>query len=263
MIYGKNRVNDELDNIDCDKVVDAKIYAKKYINIVNDNLCLSNRLSDSIEELIEGLNVDTFNDIMKNKLKDFKSSIIKCVTKFDKYVKQDTKKKDTKTIIQYDANNNNNNNINNNNNNNNNKEPDIKRATCDDIKAYIIDKQELIKKRYKSLIETNKTIKNNDDLVYNTLKKLPNESQPKLIELIRLDTLLNDSINVIWREIYERNKKNIKKIDTNKIKNVDTFIHKLINVINNKKQLIRTFVIVISDNQILRYQIIRLIHMQL
>ena len=95
------------------------------------------------------------------------------------------------------------------------------------------------------------------------MKKLPNESQPKLIELIRLDTLLNDSINVIWREIYERNKKNIKKIDTNKIKNVDTFIHKLINVINNKKQLIRTFVIVISDNQILRYQIIRLIHMQL
>ena len=114
LIYGKNRVNDELDNIDCDKVVDAKLYAKKYINIVNDKLCLSNRVSDSIEELIEGLNVDTFNDIMKNKLEDFKSSIIKCVTKFDKYVKQDTKKKDTKTPIQYDANNNNNNNNNNN-----------------------------------------------------------------------------------------------------------------------------------------------------
>ena len=114
LIYGKNRVNDELDNIDCDKVVDAKLYAKKYINIVNDKLCLSNRVSDSIEELIEGLNVDTFNDIMKNKLEDFKSSIIKCVTKFDKYVKQDTKKKDTKTLIQYDANNNNNNNNNNN-----------------------------------------------------------------------------------------------------------------------------------------------------
>ena len=35
-----------------------------------------------------------------------------------------------------------------------------------------------------------------------------------------------------------------KKTDTNKIKNVDTFIHKLINVINNKKQLIRTLVTV-------------------
>ena len=93
-------------------------------------------------------------------------------------------------------------------------------------------------------METNKTIKNNDDLVYNTLKKLPNESQPKLIELIRLDTLLNDSINVIWREIYDRNEKVIKKIDIDKIKNVDTFIRKLINVIDNKKQLIRTLVIV-------------------
>ena len=79
------------------------------------------------------------------------------------------------------------------------------------------------------------------------MKKLPNESQPKLIELIRLDTLLNDSINVIWREIYDRNKKVIKKIDTNKINNIDTFIHKLINVINNKKQLIRTLVIVKLD----------------
>ena len=76
------------------------------------------------------------------------------------------------------------------------------------------------------------------------MKKLPNESQLKLIGLIRSDTLLNDSINVIWRDIFERNKKYIKNIDINKIKNVDTFIHKLINVINNKKQMIRTLVIV-------------------
>ena len=41
-------------------------------------------------------------------------------------------------------------------------------------------------------------------MVYNALKKLPNESQPKLIELIRLDTILNDSINVLWHEVYER-----------------------------------------------------------
>ena len=97
-------------------------------------------MSDSIEELMEGVNVDTSNDIAKNKIKDFKSTIIKWVNKFNKYVKQDTKKKDTKIIIQYDANNNN---------NNNNKEPDIKQATCDDIKVYIIDKQKLIKKDIK------------------------------------------------------------------------------------------------------------------
>ena len=68
---------------------------------------------------------------------------------------------------------------------------------------------------------------------------MPKESQPKLVELIRLDTLLNDSINVIWREIYERNKNIIKKIDINKIKNFDTFIHQLNIIINNKKQLLK------------------------
>ena len=81
-------------------------------------------------------------------------------------------------------------------------------------------------------------------MVYNTLKKLPKESQPKLIELVRLDTILNDSINVIWREIYERDKKGIKKIDINKIKNIDIFIHQLNIVINNRKLLLKTLVIV-------------------
>ena len=81
---------------------------------------------------LKGLNVDTSNDIAKNKIKDFKSIILKWVNKFNKYVKQDT--------------NNNNNNNNNNDNDSNNNEPDIKQATCDDIKAYIIDKQKLIKK---------------------------------------------------------------------------------------------------------------------
>ena len=50
-------------------------------------------------------------------------------------------------------------------------------------------------------------------MIYTALKKLPKESQSKLTELVRLDTILGDSINVIWREIYERDKKGIKKID--------------------------------------------------
>ena len=36
MIYGKNRVNNEIDNIDCDKDEDIKRYTGKYIKIVND-----------------------------------------------------------------------------------------------------------------------------------------------------------------------------------------------------------------------------------
>ena len=39
-------------------------------------------------------------------------------------------------------------------------------------------------------------------------------------------------------------KKIIKKIDINKTKNIDTFIHQLNIIINNKKQLLKTLVIV-------------------
>ena len=96
---------------------------------------------------MEDLNVDTSNDIATTKMKDLKSIMLKSVNKFNSYFKQDTKKKDTKSIIQYDANNNNNNN--NNNSSNNNNKPDIEKATNDDIKAYITDKQKLIKKDIK------------------------------------------------------------------------------------------------------------------
>ena len=45
-----------------------------------------------------------------------------------------------------------------------------KPATSADMKAHIIVKQKLIKKRYKSLLETKKTIKNNIELIYSALK---------------------------------------------------------------------------------------------
>ena len=81
-------------------------------------------------------------------------------------------------------------------------------------------------------------------MIYTALKKLPEESHSKLTELVRWDTILNDSINVIWGEIYETDKKGIKRIDVNKIKNVDGLIHQLKKIINNKIVLLKTSVIV-------------------
>ena len=49
-------------------------------------------------------------------------------------------------------------------------EANNKPATSADIKAHITDKQKLIKKRYKSLLQTKKTIKNNIELIYSALK---------------------------------------------------------------------------------------------
>ena len=157
------------------------------------------------------------------------------MTNFNSYIKKETRKKDTakeyiekvnakKNSVEHDAND--------------------KPATNADIKALIKDKQKIIKQRFKSLLQTKKTIKNNTELIYSALKRLPKESQPKLIELIRLDTISNNSINVVWHEIYERKRKVFKTIDTSKVKNVDGFIDLLINVINNKTALLKTTVIV-------------------
>ena len=62
----------------------------------------------------------------------------------------------------------------------------------------------------------------------------------KANELIKLDTILNDLINVIWREINDSYKKAIKKIDINKIKNVDSFIYELKAIINHNILLLKT-----------------------
>ena len=196
LIHGKNRVNNEIDNIDCDIVEEARRYLTKYIKIVSDKQVLIYSVSESINELMEGLDVNTSNDIVIKEIKDFKSVVIESINKFNSYIKLETKKKDIEkkdiekkdikkkgikkndtakehiektnaktNSIEHDANN--------------------KPATNADIKAYIIDKQKLIKKRYKILLETKKTIKNNIELIYSALKKLPTESQPKLTELVR------------------------------------------------------------------------------
>ena len=66
-IYCENRVNNEIDNIDCYIDEDAKRYATKYINIVNDKQVLINAVSELIDELMEDLDVDTSNDIAAKK----------------------------------------------------------------------------------------------------------------------------------------------------------------------------------------------------
>ena len=52
-------------------------------------------VSESIDDLIRNIDVTTSNDIVLKKLKDYKSHILKLLNKFNSYIKQDTKKKDT------------------------------------------------------------------------------------------------------------------------------------------------------------------------
>ena len=94
MIYSKNRINNEIDNIDCDKVEDARRYTDKYIKIVSDKQVLIYSVSESINELMEGLDVNTSNDIAIKEIKDFKRVVIKSIDKFNSYIKLETNNKD-------------------------------------------------------------------------------------------------------------------------------------------------------------------------
>ena len=169
-------------------------------------------------------------------MKVFKNNLVKRIEKFNSYIKYEREKKYTenntelvtKIVVKKK-------------NTKPDTKPDYDLVTNYEIKTYIIDKKT---NKKQILLETKKTIRNNIYSIYNALKKLPKESQPKLIELVRLDTILNDSINVVWREIYERDKKMIKKIDVNKTKNVEGFICQLKGIINNKILLLKTSVIV-------------------
>ena len=94
MIYGKNRVDNEIDNIDCDIIEDAKRYTDKYIKIVSDKQVLIYSVSESIDELMEDLDVNTSNDIAIKEIKDFKRAVIQLIDKFNSYIKLEFKKRD-------------------------------------------------------------------------------------------------------------------------------------------------------------------------
>ena len=82
MIFGKNRVNNQMDNIDCNIVEDAKTFLTKYIKIVSDKQVLVYSVSESIDELKEGLDINSSNDTTTKEVKDFKKAVIKLIDQF-------------------------------------------------------------------------------------------------------------------------------------------------------------------------------------
>ena len=140
-MYGKNRLNNEINNIDGDKEKDINKYIQKYINIVNDKISYVNEVSELINDLMGGIHVNTSNDIALQKLKEFKNYMVKSINSFNSYIKIDsknntepdsknnTKKKDTKNNTEPDT--------------KNNTKPDTKNKmkpyTKDDIESNIND----------------------------------------------------------------------------------------------------------------------------
>ena len=99
-VYGENEVNNEINSIDIDKKKDAKGYINKYINIVNDKICLIN-VSELTDELMLGIDQNTYNDTALSKMKVLKNNLVKRIEIFNSYIKYETEKKYTKnnTVI--------------------------------------------------------------------------------------------------------------------------------------------------------------------
>ena len=109
-------------------------------------------------------------------MKLFKNNLINRIEKYNLYIKHGIEKKYTENNTESDTENNTKSDTENNTepvtkivDKKKNTKPDTKLdkdlATNDEIKKHIIDKQKIIKKRYKSILEIKKTIKNNIDLV--------------------------------------------------------------------------------------------------
>ena len=157
MIFNKNRVNNEMDNIHCDIVEDGRTYLNKYIKIVIDKQGLIYSVSESTDGLMEDLDVNSSNDTAMKEVKELKKAVIKSIDKFLSYIKQETKKKGTekKGIETKDTEKEH---IKNVNDKNSLKYTNNKPPTNDNIKAHIKDKQKLIKQRFNSLLKTKKSI---------------------------------------------------------------------------------------------------------
>ena len=65
-----------------------------------------------------------------------------------------------------------------------------------------------------------------------------NDTWLRLIELNKIDTILDDALNVVWYEIYGKNRKSSIIINIDKYNDIDGNVSKLTDVINNEINLI-------------------------
>ena len=85
-------------------------------------------------------------------------------------------------------------------------------------------------------------VTNNIKSVYKAKCKLQdeiylNDTWLRLDELNRIDTIFNDTLNVVWYEIYEKNRKSSKMINIGKHKNIGKYLSKLGDIIINNIKL--------------------------
>ena len=98
----------------------------------------------------------------------------------------------------------------------------------------INNKKALINKINIRLSKAKTKVSNNIKSIYKGLSKLQNDDSWLRLELNKIDTILDDAINVVWYDIYGKNRKSSKIINIDKHKDIDGYVSKLTAIMNNK-----------------------------
>ena len=103
----------------------------------------------------------------------------------------------------------------------------------------INNKKNLINKINIRLSKAKTKVSNNIKSIYKALPKLQDDdSWLRVVELNNIDTILDDALNVVWYEIYGKNRKSSKIINIDTHKDIDGSVSKLTIIINNKLKLL-------------------------
>ena len=103
----------------------------------------------------------------------------------------------------------------------------------------INNKKNLINKINIRLSKAKTKVSNNIKSIYKALSKLQDDdSWLRVVDLNNIDTILDDALNVVWYEIYGKNRKSSKIINIDTHKDIDGSVSKLTIIINNKLKLL-------------------------
>ena len=65
-----------------------------------------------------------------------------------------------------------------------------------------------------------------------------NDSWLRLVELNKIDAIIDEALNAVWKKFYRKNRVNPEMIKIDKHKDIDGYVSKLTDIINNKIALL-------------------------
>ena len=221
-IYGKNRKSSKIIQIDKDKDTDG--YVSKLTDVINNEIKLINKIGETINHVMHEINNETnmVNEII-NKASMMDNDTLHLIDDKLDIIMTQTRKKIKITPE----------------NNEDSDNTTYKTKTKNNIKTEINNKKNLISKINIRLSKAKTKGTNNIKSVYKAKCKLKdeiylNDTGLRLDELNMIDNIFDDTLNVLWYEIYGKNRKSSKMINLCKHKkNIGKYVSKLDDIIIN------------------------------